>query len=295
MRARTTSPNGEPGQGQGLTVDDVSIAYRHEADGRATYIEALRHVSLSVLPGQALGVLGETGSGKSSLGMAMMRLLPRTARLTGTITLNGIDLTAMSRDELDRVRGCEIGMIFQDPASALNPVRTIGAQIVDTARAHDRSLSKEAARQLAGDTLEGLGVRRERLWNYPHQLSGGMQQRALIATVMVANPKFLIADEPTASLDKVTEQQIVLLLQRLQAERQLGFVMISHDIGIVTALCQEVVVIYKGDVVEHGATEQVLTDPQHPYTAMLVRATKRERDSHGRLTVGSPVTAEVSS
>jgi ABC-type dipeptide/oligopeptide/nickel transport system ATPase component len=122
-----------------------------------------------------------------------------------------------------------------------------------------------------------------------------MQQRALIATVMVANPRFLIADEPTASLDKVTERQIVMLLQRLQHERRLGFLMISHDIGIVSSLCQEVVVIYKGNVVEQGPTGQVLSDPEHPYTKMLVRATKRQRDERGRLTVGEPLIEEATS
>jgi ABC-type dipeptide/oligopeptide/nickel transport system ATPase component len=266
-----------------LVVDDLSVEYRVESRGYVSYVPALRHISLTVDSGQALGILGETGSGKSSLGMAIMRLLPATARVTGKITLGDQDLTAMPRKTLEKVRGRDIGLIFQDPTSALNPVRTVGAQIAATARAHDPSLSRAKARELAGDTLESLGVARERLDSYPHQLSGGMRQRALIATVMVTGPKFLIADEPTASLDKVTERQIVQLLQSLQRERQLGFMLISHDIGIVAALCRDVAVIYRGRLVESGPVAKVLGDPQHPYTQGLVRASRRERDERGRL------------
>jgi len=272
--------NGDP---RGLSVEHVSIAYRQEAEGRSHFVTAVEDATFSVPAGRALGILGETGSGKSSLGLAVMRLLPSTARLSGTITLGDVDVTALSPRGLARMRGRDIGMIFQDPSSALNPVRTIGAQIEATARAHFPGMSREQARELAGDRLEALGVKRERLANYPHQLSGGMQQRALIAMVMITNPRFIVADEPTASLDKVTERQIVRLLQRLQAEQQLGFLLISHDIGVVADLCDEVVVIFRGRIVEQGPTEQVLSHPDHPYTQTLVRAARREVDARGRL------------
>lgn len=266
-----------------LVVDNLSIEYRLEERGTVRYHRALRDISITVKTGESLGILGETGSGKSSLGLAIMRLLPPTARVTGRITLGGTDLTALPPKAMEKVRGRDIGLIFQDPTSALNPVQTIGAQIVATARAHDPTLTRAKARVLAGDTLESLGVSRDRLHSYPHQLSGGMRQRALIATVMVTGPKFLIADEPTASLDKVTERQIVQLLQSLQRERKLGFMLISHDIGIVAALCQQVAVFYRGRLVEIGPVAQVLGDPQHPYTQGLVHASRRERDERGRL------------
>ncbi len=272
----------------GLCVEDLRVEYRLDVKGEAAYAAALKGVSLHVEPGHSLGILGETGSGKSSLGMAIMRLLPMTARVTGEIRLDDWDLLRLDRKAIEKIRGPEIGMIFQDPGAALNPVRTIGAQITETARVHDHSLSRSAAHDLAVKTVEELGLKGERLGSYPHQLSGGMQQRALIASVMVANPKFLIADEPTASLDKVTEHQIILLLRRLQRERQLGFILISHHIGVVNALCDEVAVIYRGELVESGPTKKVLSDPQHTYTAMLVNATKRTMDDKGRLVTAPP-------
>lgn len=273
----------------GLSVEDLHVDYRLDVRGQAAYAAALKGVSIHVEPGRSLGILGETGSGKSSLGMAIMRLLPVTARVTGSIWLNDHDLLNLDRKQLETIRGSEIGMIFQDPGTALNPVRTIGAQISETARVHNHSLSRAAARRLATEAVEELGLKGERLTSYPHQLSGGMQQRALIASVMVANPKFLIADEPTASLDKVTEHQIILLLRRLQRDRQLGFILISHHIGVVGALCDEVAVIYKGQVVESGPTKQVLRDPQHPYTNVLVNATRRTMDGKGRLVTAPAV------
>ncbi|HEY2326923.1 MAG TPA: ABC transporter ATP-binding protein [Gaiellaceae bacterium] len=286
-------PAESPAEGSSLVVEDLCVDYRIEANGRVQYVAALKHLSITVAPGTALGILGETGSGKSSLALAAMRLLPKTARCTGNIQLGDFDMLAMPTKRLQRVRGREIGLVMQDPLSALNPVRTVGAQIAETARFHDHSLSRRRSHQVAADMLESLGVPRERARSYPHQLSGGMQQRALIAAVMVAGPNFLIADEPTAALDKVTERQIVLLLRSLQRERHLGLLVISHDIGVVSTLCQEVAVIYRGELVEHGATSKVLTDPQHAYTQGLISAARRETDDRGHLVsfVGSAVEA----
>lgn len=266
-----------------LVVDDLCLDYRVESRGRLRWVPALKHVSVEVAHGRALGILGETGSGKSTLALAIMRLLPSAARWTGRITLGDLELSSLSQKEMQNVRGGELGLILQDPAAALNPVRTVGAQIAETARVHDRSLSRAQAREAAARMLDSLGVPRQRARSYPHQLSGGMQQRALIAAVMIAGPKFLIADEPTAALDKVTERQIVLLLKKLQRERQLGLLVISHDIGVVSTLCQDVGVMYEGVLVEHGPVEQVLGEPQHPYTQGLVRAGRREVDERGRL------------
>jgi peptide/nickel transport system ATP-binding protein len=266
-----------------LEIDNLTIEYRVESRGRVRYIPAVKDVSLHVPQGRALGILGETGSGKSTIANAVMGLLPAAARQSGRIVLGRHELSSLTPKQFAKVRGGEIGLISQDPAAALNPVRTVLAQIAETARVHDASLNRASAREQAAAMLESLGVSRQRVKSYPHQLSGGMQQRALISAVMVAGPKFLIADEPTAALDKVTERQIVQLLQTLQRERNLGLLVISHDIGVVSLLCQDVGVMYRGDLVEHGSVEQVLGDPQHPYTQGLVRAGRRDVDENGRL------------
>jgi ABC-type glutathione transport system ATPase component len=276
-----------------LVVENLSIEYRVETGGRVRYIPAVKDVSLRVPHGRALGILGETGSGKSTIALAIMGLLPNAARTSGRIALGAHELTSLSQKDLAKVRGRELGLILQDPAAALNPVRTVLAQIAETARVHDPSVSRAQSREAAMAMLESLGVPRNRAKSYPHQLSGGMQQRALIAAVMVAGPEFLIADEPTAALDKVTERQIVQLLRTLQRERSLGLLVISHDIGVVSRLCQDVGVMYKGDLVEHGPVEQVLGDPQHPYTQGLIRAGRREVDANGRLVAVSRELAEA--
>jgi ABC-type glutathione transport system ATPase component len=275
-----------------LVVDDLCVDYRVESGGRIRWVPARKGISLTVREGRALGILGETGSGKSSLALAIMRLLPGSARSSGRIALGDIEISSLPAKRMQKLRGEQVGLIMQDPAAALNPVRTIGAQIAETARVHDPQLGRRAARALAGKMLEDLGVPSQRARSYPHQLSGGMQQRALIAAVMIAGPKFLIADEPTAALDKVTERQIVTLLKSLQEARGLGLLVISHDIGVVSRLCQDVAVIYRGELVEHGSVESVLGNPQHPYTRGLVRAGRRERDERGRLlTVASDAEA----
>jgi ABC-type dipeptide/oligopeptide/nickel transport system ATPase component len=266
-----------------LEIDNLSIEYRLESRGLVRYAPAVKNVSLHVPYGRALGILGETGSGKSTIANAVMGLLPAAARQSGRIVLGRHELSSLTPKQFAKVRGGELGLISQDPAAALNPVRTVLAQIAETARVHDPSLSRARAREQAAAMLESVGVSRQRAKSYPHQLSGGMQQRALISAVMVAGPKFLIADEPTAALDKVTERQMVQLLQTLQRERTLGLLVISHDIGVVSLLCQDVGVMYRGDLVEHGPVEQVLRDPQHPYTQGLVRAGRRDVDENGRL------------
>jgi peptide/nickel transport system ATP-binding protein len=268
-----------------LSVQNLTVDYRVDYRGGFRYTEALKDVSFELAEGQTLGILGETGSGKSSVGFAIIQLLPSTARASGTVTLGPAVLSSMSEKELRAVRGGDIGMIFQDPASALNPVRTIGSQIVDTAMTHDKSLGRKEARQLAKEALEELGLSEKRLRSYPHELSGGMRQRALIATVMVASPRFLIADEPTSDLDKLSERQIVLLLKRLQKERGLGFVVISHDMRVISALCSNVIIMHAGRIVEFGPTDEVLANPTNSYASRLVRASRREKDSRGRLVV----------
>jgi ABC-type dipeptide/oligopeptide/nickel transport system ATPase component len=266
-----------------LSVEGLRVEYQVEANGTVQFVPALRGVDFDLEAGSSLGVLGETGSGKSTLGAAIMRLLPQTARWEGKIRFGDLDLSAMKESEMQEVRGRQIGQIFQDPAAALNPVIKVGTQIADTARAHDRHLSRRAAREQAATLLESLGVPRDKLDSYPHQLSGGLQQRALIATVMIGNPQFIVADEPTAALDKVTEGQIVRLLRQLQRSRGLGLLVISHDIAVVESLCDRLIVMYRGSIVESGETAKVLEKPKHPYTVGLVRASRRDMDASGRL------------
>jgi len=268
-----------------LSVRNLTVDYRVDDRGGFRYANAVRDVSFELAEGQTLGILGETGSGKSTVGSAIIQLLPRTARVSGQVVLGSAELSAMNETQLQQVRGADIGMIFQDPAGALNPVRTIGSQIADTARTHDSSLSRSAAIELAKETLESLGLAGERFGAYPHQLSGGMRQRALIATVVIASPGFLIADEPTSDLDKLSERQIVLLLKHLQEKRGLGFVVISHDMRVISALCSTVAIMHQGEIVEFGPTDEVLSNPSDAYAKRLLRASRREKDSHGRLVV----------
>ena len=268
-----------------LSVQNLTVDYRVDYRGGFRYATAVDDVSFDLAEGETLGILGETGSGKSTVGFAIIRLLPPTASVSGHVALDSAELSSMSEKELRAVRGGEIGMIFQDPAGALNPVRTIGSQIIDTALTHDKSLTRSAARELAKDTLASLGLSERCFTSYPHQLSGGMRQRALIATVMVASPRFLIADEPTSDLDKLSERQIVLLLKRLQQERGLGFIVISHDMRVISALCSNVAIMHEGHVVEFGPTDEVLSNPRDPYAVRLLRASRREKDSNGRLVV----------
>jgi peptide/nickel transport system ATP-binding protein len=179
------------------------------------------------------------------------------------------------------IRGREIGMVFQDPASALNPVFTISTQIVDTLRRHHKGLSRKDAKRLAAEAVEAMGIRAERLRSYPHELSGGMRQRALIAAAMAAEPAFLVADEPTSDLDTISQAQILELLRQLRRERGIGVILISHDIRVVASICDKVGVMRDGDLVEFGDTDTVLKAPTHPYTRNFLRVSTRQRDENG--------------
>jgi ABC-type dipeptide/oligopeptide/nickel transport system ATPase component len=277
-----------------LTIEKLCVEYRVERPSGPVYVPALRDVSLRLGEGETLGVLGETGSGKSTVALSIMGLLPDTAKRSGHVQFGDTELSALPERKLRKIRGSGIGMIFQDAATALNPVRTIGAQIVDVVRRHHPGLSRQAAKQRAVQAVESVGVPARRLGAYPHELSGGMRQRALIAAVMAAEPSFIVADEPTSDLDKLTERQIIALIKRLQAESGVGLVVISHDLAVVSALCNYVAVMFHGEIVEYGPCDVVFADPQNEYTAGLIRVSRRERDGNGRLaTIRTP--AEVTS
>ncbi len=257
-----------------LAVDDLSLAYGE--------VPALRHVSLSVGRGESLVIVGESGSGKSSLGLAVMRLLPRTARITsGAIRFRGRDgaiteLAAADAASLQRLRGREIGMIFQEPMTSLNPVYRIGEQIIEALRTHE-VLPRAAARERAAALLAHLGVPEaaRRMEAFPHELSGGLRQRVMIAIALVCNPSLLIADEPTTALDVTIQAQILELLKRLCRERGMALLFITHHLGVAREVAQRILVLYAGRVVEVGPAAAVIARPLHPYTRALLQSVPR--------------------
>ncbi|MDB4197003.1 ABC transporter ATP-binding protein [Ascidiaceihabitans sp.] len=233
----------------------------------------LRNVSLSVNTGEIVAVTGESGSGKSLTALASMGLLPKGSQTTGTITLEGQDLLTTSEADLCNIRGNDIGMVFQEPMTALNPVQTIGAQVAETILIHG-SMRKSDAMARAADVLTRVGLHQEQfpLSRYPHELSGGQRQRVVIAMAIALRPKLLIADEPTTALDVTTQAQILDLLKDLARDYDMGLLMITHDLAVVSDMADKIVVMHLGEVVEQGETRSLLTNMKHDYTKMLFAA-----------------------
>jgi len=265
-----------------LAVSDLTVVF--ETDRGA--LRATDGVSLDLQQGRTLCLVGESGCGKSVTALAIMRLLPRSAEvLGGRVELHGRDLLALTERELRGVRGREISMIFQEPLSALNPVITVGAQVSEVIRAH-QGLSRKAARRKAVEVLEmvGLPAAAERYHAHPHELSGGMRQRIMIAAALACGPAILIADEPTTALDVTIQAQILDLLCRLQQDLGMATLLITHDLGIVAETADDVVVMYAGQVVERAPSESLFASPCHPYTQALLRSLPRpDRGGDGRL------------
>ncbi|CAN5603728.1 ABC transporter ATP-binding protein [soil metagenome] len=252
-----------------LDIRDLSLDFRTPR-GR---LKALRHVSLAVPRGRIVGVVGESGCGKSTLISTVMRLLPGNAEITGgEIRFDGEDLLAKPEAAMRALRGGRISMIFQDPMTALNPVLSIGRQMSDIQ--HRERRSSREKRERAAEMLARVGIPdpRARLDAYPHQFSGGMRQRIAIAMALMAEPDLLITDEPTTALDATLEVQIIGLLERLQADIGCSIVFVTHHLGVVAELCEDVVVMYAGEVAESGTVRGVFRAPAHPYTAMLLRS-----------------------
>jgi peptide/nickel transport system ATP-binding protein len=235
----------------------------------------LRDVSLDIAPGEVFGLVGESGSGKSMTALAIMGLLPQGARATGAARLDGTDLLALSEAQLCTIRGNRIGMIFQEPMTALNPVQSIGDQVAETLIIHGRA-SRTAARRIARDRLDRVGLSQIALDRYPHELSGGQRQRACIAAAIALNPALLIADEPTTALDVTTQAQILDLLKSLVAEDGLSLLLITHDLAVVAEMADRIGVMQSGQIVETGPTQRVLTERRHPYTAALFAASSHQ-------------------
>ncbi len=233
----------------------------------------LRGIDLSVAPGEIMGLVGESGSGKSMTALTAMRLLPHAARATGRVTFDGIDILKATEDQMCALRGDDIGMVFQEPMTALNPVKTIGEQVAEGIRWH-RRVSRAEAEARARKMLDrvGLPVAEFPLSRYPHELSGGQRQRVVIAIACALDPKLLIADEPTTALDVVLQAQILDLLRNLVAEKRMGLLLISHDLAVVTEMADRITILRGGEVMEAGETAPILSGQSHPYTRQLAQA-----------------------
>ncbi|SCW50425.1 peptide/nickel transport system ATP-binding protein [Rhizobium mongolense subsp. loessense] len=235
-------------------------------------LKVVNDVSFTVARGKVLGLVGESGSGKSVTGFSIMRLLEKPGRIAGgQIVFDGTDIANCSDEEMRQLRGKRIAMVFQDPTMTLNPVLTIGTQMVEAVRAHEK-VSKHAARQRSRDALGLVGIPspEERLSAYPHQFSGGMRQRVAIAIALLHKPDLIIADEPTTALDVTIQSQIISEFQKLTEEANTAVIWITHDLAIVSRLADDIAVMYAGRLVETGPVAKVLTDPYHPYTAGLI-------------------------
>jgi oligopeptide transport system ATP-binding protein len=263
-----------------LSVDDLHVEFWTQ---RGT-VYAVNGVSFEIAPGETLGIVGESGCGKSVTALSVLGILPRAARVTsGHARFEGRDLIGLRDRELRGVRGREIAMIFQDPMTSLNPVLTIGRQIREALETH-LGIEGAAAKARAAELLDQVGIpsARSRVSDYPHQFSGGMRQRAMIAMALACEPKLLIADEPTTALDVTIQAQILDLLRALVVERDTALVLITHDLGVVAGMCERVHVMYAGMVVEAGSADQVFASPRHPYTLGLLQSVPRLDTPRGR-------------
>jgi peptide/nickel transport system ATP-binding protein len=243
-------------------------------------------VDLAVPRGKTLGIVGESGCGKSMLSLAVMGLVPKPGRIVaGSVMLDGRDLTALSPSAMRKVRGGDVAMIFQDPMTSLNPVHDVGSQIMEAMRVHDRAASTKAMRAAAIEALRRVRIPspERRLDEYPHQLSGGMRQRVMIAMALACRPRLLIADEPTTALDVTVQAQILDLLRSLQAETGMSLILITHDLGVVAEMADDVAVMYAGRVVERASAPSLFADPQHPYTIGLLGSIPRLDETYDRL------------
>ena len=254
-----------------LAVKNLSVVF-HTPDGD---VAAVSDVSFDLRSGETLGIVGESGSGKSVTASSIMRLNNSiTASTTGSILVSGVDILKADETEVRRVRGSEVAMIFQDPLSALNPYYTVGKQIAEAYLVHHPEVSKSEARAITLEMLKKVGIPNpeKRIDEYPHQFSGGMRQRIVIAIALINNPKVLIADEPTTALDVTVQAQILDLMKDLQAEFNMAIVLITHDLGVIAEAAKEVLVMYGGRVVERSTVEALFSEPTHPYAWGLLGA-----------------------
>jgi len=254
-----------------LDVRDLRVEI---APARRVAFEPVRGISFAVRRGQRLGIVGESGSGKSITALSLMRLLPSTARIVGgEVHLGARDLADLSEREMTRVRGGEMSIVYQDPMSSLNPLQTVGHQVVEAIRSH-RNVSRGEARDRAIELLRDVGLPQpeRRVDNYPHEFSGGMRQRIMIAMAICADPAVLIADEPTTALDVTTQARIMDMLSEIVERLRMGVILITHDLGLASSFCDDINVMYAGRIVESGPASSVLLRPAHPYSEALLES-----------------------
>ena len=255
--------------GKLLEIKDLRVQYE-TSDG---IVKALNGVDISLDEGMTLGLVGETGAGKTTLAKSIMRIIPQPPGkiVSGEILYNGQDLLQMDIAEVRKIRGQHISMIFQDPMTSLNPVMTVGDQIAETIKTHEK-ISAVQATQKACEMLELVGIKAERAGDYPHQFSGGMKQRVVIAIALACNPKVLIADEPTTALDVTIQAQVLEMMQDLKKKFNTSTILITHDLGVVAQTCDKAAIVYAGEIVEYGTVREVFKDMRHPYTIGLMNS-----------------------
>lgn len=252
-----------------LEIKDLHVHYvTSDAD-----VYAVNGISLDLYKGRTLGLVGETGAGKTTVARTILGILPKPAgRVTGgEVIFEGQDIYKLSEKDMQKIRGSKITMIFQDPMTALNPVMTVGDQIAEVVELHNGG-DKNAAKDRAIEMLETVGIPAERYMEYPHQFSGGMKQRVVIAIALACNPTLLLADEPTTALDVTIQAQVLELMKKLNSENDTSMILITHDLGVVAEMCDDVAIMYAGQIVEKGSLEDIFDHPQHPYTEGLFGA-----------------------
>ena len=260
-----------------LSVDKLSVTYRT----RRGLLTAVDQASFTLDEGQTIGLVGESGSGKSTIGIAIMGLLPDNARITnGRIHFSELDLMAAGQAQIRQIRWNKIAMIFQAAMNAMNPIQRVGEQICEAIHFHEPDVSKSAIRTRVDELFDLVGIPQTRQQDYPHQYSGGMRQRAVIAMALACRPQIIIADEPTTALDVIVQDQILETLKQLQQALGIGIILISHDIAVVADTCNHIGVMYAGQLVELGTRSEVFSSPAHPYTKALLAAHITLNDDH---------------
>lgn len=263
-----------------LNIHDLAVEYHTDDD----VIYAVNNIDLAVRKGETLGLVGETGAGKTTIAKSIMRILPalQAKLISGEIVFDGADLLSFSERAMRKIRGNKIAMIFQDPMTALNPIEKVGFQIAETIKTHNKIRREEADRR-ACDMLEMVGIPMDRFYEYPHQFSGGMKQRVVIAMALACNPLLLLADEPTTALDVTIQAQVLDMMRSLKEKLGTSIILITHDLGVVADFCDSVAVAYAGEIVEYGSVDRIFNYPGHPYTLGLFGSLPRLNSAERRL------------
>jgi peptide/nickel transport system ATP-binding protein len=263
-----------------LEIKNLSVEYH--TDDAVVY--AVNNISLEVKKGESIGLVGETGAGKTTIAKSVLGILPQLqAKIkSGEIYFEGNDLLKLSEKEMQKIRGNKIAMIFQDPMTALNPIETVGFQIAEAIKRHNK-IKRQEARERAEEMLEMVGIPGERYRDYPHEFSGGMKQRVVIAMALACNPELLLADEPTTALDVTIQAQVLDMMRNLRQKLNTSVVLITHDFGVVADFCDSVAVTYAGEIVERGNVDRIFNNPRHPYTQGLFESIPRLDSNESRL------------